>query len=459
MIRTAVIMAAGMGTRFGKFTELVPKGFVEVHGIPMVIQSIETLISCGIDRIIIGTGYRREVYESLSEKYQQVECCYSPRYTETNCLYTLWNCRELIGNDDFLMLDSDLIYEPKAILKLIECDYPSAILTTPVKKFQDSYYVEEDKKHRFVRWSKNYDELNACGELIGIHKLSNKFFREVCREFESDLAKNERSSYEPFFQKVSNSTCPIYILKVEDLVWYEIDDEADLKFAETEIHIEHKRHIYYHTRENMLRAPMVRYRNTRYFEEATPMDKGNAKYLLNTISAVFEKHGIELILAYGTLLGAIREHDFIGHDGDMDTFIWAKNMQKALDLASELDRYGIKLHCYVLPWILTYEYKGVTCDIDPIWEAVKPWNKRYVLIEAQYINRSFFTQIQQIDFCGVKHYIPKNPERLLVYFYGRKWRIPSCRHARVESRLFFWRYACRFLRRNFRKVKRIIEKI
>jgi 2-aminoethylphosphonate-pyruvate transaminase len=95
--------------------------------------------------------------------------------------------------------------------------------------------VEEDKEHRFVKWSKNYEELNACGELIGIHKVSNQFFKEVCCEFERNLAQNEKSSYEPFFQKVSNTTYPIYILKVDDLVWYEIDDEADLKFAEEHI--------------------------------------------------------------------------------------------------------------------------------------------------------------------------------------------------------------------------------
>ena len=237
MVRTAVIMAAGKGTRFGKYTELIPKGFVEVNGKPMVIQSIETLIASGIKKIIIGTGYHKEAYEALCEKYPQVVCHFSPRYAETNCLYTLWNCRELIGDEDFLMLDSDLIYEPKAISSLIECKYPSTILTTPVKKFQDSYFVEEDDSHRFVKWSKNYNELNACGELIGIHKLSNKFFREVCREFESNLAQNEKSSYEPFFQKVSNTTCPIYILKVDDLLWYEIDNEADLKFAEENIQI------------------------------------------------------------------------------------------------------------------------------------------------------------------------------------------------------------------------------
>ena len=57
-------MAAGLGTRFGHYTELVPKGFVEVGGKPMIIRSIETLLSCGIERIILGTGYKKEAYEA-----------------------------------------------------------------------------------------------------------------------------------------------------------------------------------------------------------------------------------------------------------------------------------------------------------------------------------------------------------------------------------------------------------
>ena len=443
-----------MGTRFGKYTEMVPKGFVEVNGIPMVIQSIETLISCGIERIIIGTGYHKEAYEALSAEYPEVICCHSPRYAETNCLYTLWNCRELIGDEDFLMLDSDLIYEPKAITSLIECKYHSAILTTPVKKFQDSYFVEQDKHHRFVKWSKNYDELNACGELIGIHKLSNKFFREVCREFESNLAQNEKSSYEPFFQKVSNTTCPIYILKVDNLIWYEIDDEADLKVAEESVHIEHKRHTYHTGVKNILKAPYVCFRNERYDELISGINKENAKYLLNTLKRVFEENGIELLLAYGTLLGAIRENDFIGHDSDMDTMIWRKDMQKGLDLAPELEKYDIHLHCYVLPWIFTYSYKGVTCDVDVINEPIYPLNKRFCLIESQYIQRSFFETIEKYEFKGGMHTIPAHPEVLLEYHYGKKWRIPSGRHARVESYFFFWRYANKFIRRCERYAKR-----
>ena len=48
MITTAVIMAAGMGTRFGEQTELKPKGFIPFNGKPMVIRAIETMLDAGI---------------------------------------------------------------------------------------------------------------------------------------------------------------------------------------------------------------------------------------------------------------------------------------------------------------------------------------------------------------------------------------------------------------------------
>lgn len=90
-------MAAGLGTRFGRYTELVPKGFVEVGGEAMIVRSVRTLLACGIERIILGTGYRKEVYEALQAEYPQLECCYSPRYAETNSMYTLYNTRDVIG--------------------------------------------------------------------------------------------------------------------------------------------------------------------------------------------------------------------------------------------------------------------------------------------------------------------------------------------------------------------------
>lgn len=234
-IKTAVIMAAGMGTRFGKMTETMPKGFVKVGGKSMIDRSIETLLSCGIERIIVGTGYHKEVYEKLAERYPQIECCFSERYAQTNSMYTLYNSRDVIGNDDFILLESDLVYEKKAVTALQACEWADVMLVSPVIKFQDQYYVECDKNHILTRCSVNENEVDYTGELVGIHKISNKFYKKMCSDYASKLDLSLKLGYEFELQYVSQNIAPMYVLKVDGLKWYEVDDESDMAYAEKNI--------------------------------------------------------------------------------------------------------------------------------------------------------------------------------------------------------------------------------
>lgn len=235
MIKTAVIMAAGMGTRFGDRTELIPKGFVSVGGVPMVERSIATLKDCGIERIIIGTGYHKEHYEAIAEREIGIECVFSPRFAETNSMYTLWNCRDVIGDDDFLLLESDLVYEKKAITSLINCEASDVMLITPVTKFQDQYYIESDDKNILVNCSVNKEEVNVKGELVGIHKLSNRFYQLMCEDYAKIINEKPKLGYEYELLSMSKSISPVYVLNVPGLLWYEIDDINDLVYAEKNI--------------------------------------------------------------------------------------------------------------------------------------------------------------------------------------------------------------------------------
>lgn len=234
-VTTAVIMAAGLGTRFGRMTERMPKGFVECGGEPMVVRSLRTLVGCGIRRIIIGTGYKKEAYEALSERFPQVECVFSPRYAETNSMYTLWNCREAIGNDDFLLLESDLVYSRNAITLLLDDPHPDVMLITPVTKFQDQYYVEYDADGTLTRCSTRRDDIDAKGELVGIHKLSAPFFRKMCDDYGRKAATELKLGYEYELLCMSTSVSPVFVLNARDVRWYEIDDERDLRFAEEHV--------------------------------------------------------------------------------------------------------------------------------------------------------------------------------------------------------------------------------
>lgn len=230
-------MAAGLGTRFGKQTELKPKGFIPFKGIPMVERSIQTLIGCDIKRIIIGTGYHKEYYEVLAEKYPGIDCIFSPRFAVTNSMYTLWNCREAICDESFILLESDLVFEKRAITGLLDCPYDSAMLITPVTKFQDQYYVQMNENCELINCSVKKDEIEPSGELVGIHKISNSFYKILCSEYEKIVDEKPKLGYEFQLLDVSQRITPMHVLKLENLQWYEIDDEQDLKYAEENIKI------------------------------------------------------------------------------------------------------------------------------------------------------------------------------------------------------------------------------
>ena len=230
-------MAAGMGTRFGEKTELMPKGFVPYKGKAMVLRSIDTLLACGVERIIIGTGYHKEWYEALMDNYPQVECIFSPRYAETNSMYTLYNCKEAIS-DDFLLLESDLVFEKRAIQELMKCHYESAMLITPVTKFQDQYYVEMDDQQILTNCSTDESAVHPSGELVGIHKLSYNFYRTMCEVYAKIVDEKPKLGYDNQLLWMSQHVMPMNVLRLDGLQWYEIDDERDLKYAEQNISIE-----------------------------------------------------------------------------------------------------------------------------------------------------------------------------------------------------------------------------
>lgn len=235
MVKTAVIMAAGLGTRFGKMTETMPKGFIQAGDKPMIIRSIETLLECGIEQIIIGTGYMKENYESLCSEYPQIKCVYSPRYAETNSMYTLYNCREAIGNQGFLLLESDIVFNKSAIEEMLSEPHPDVMLITPVIKFQDQYYVEHDTNGTLTMCSTDKNAVDAKGELVGIHKLSSSFYHRMCSEYAKIVEEKPKLGYEYMLLDMSCNHQPVYVLNSPNAKWYEIDDEQDLLYAEKEI--------------------------------------------------------------------------------------------------------------------------------------------------------------------------------------------------------------------------------
>lgn len=224
MVKTAVILAAGLGNRIRERTGNSPKGFLTLDDKPMVIHSIEKLLAMGIKKILIGTGYMCEKYEELAKIYPQVQCVYNERYGNTGSMYTLYQLKKAI-DEDFLLLESDLIYDKSALRILIEHNKEDVILASRLTQSGDEVFIEADETHHLVNMSKKREDLECIyAELVGLTKLSYATFLKICKKAETHFFTNLQIDYEMGLVECSKDT-GIYVEKRDDLIWCEVDDE------------------------------------------------------------------------------------------------------------------------------------------------------------------------------------------------------------------------------------------
>ena len=65
MIKEAVILAGGFGTRLSHVLGNVPKPMAPAYGKPFLCYVMDRLASAGIERVIMATGYKHESIHHL----------------------------------------------------------------------------------------------------------------------------------------------------------------------------------------------------------------------------------------------------------------------------------------------------------------------------------------------------------------------------------------------------------
>lgn len=234
MIRQAVIVAGGLGSRFGDRTKLMPKGFIEIEGVPMVERSVQKLIAAGIEEIIIGTGHCSEYYDELAKKYHVIKTVKNENYANTSSMGTLEVCVPYIKGD-FILLESDLIYDSVGLTVLQNEQRANVILASGKSNSHDEVYLAADADGVLNEVSKDKSVIpEPAGELVGITKISKACLEKMMAYYKSsaDLIKLD---YESALKQVSVSGEPVYVHKVEYYAWTEIDDESMLDRALTQI--------------------------------------------------------------------------------------------------------------------------------------------------------------------------------------------------------------------------------
>lgn len=235
-IKLAVILAAGMGTRLKQLGISQPKGFIKLGDRPIIEESITKLLNCGIERIAIVTGHLAEFYEELKTHYPQVVTIHNPLYASSGTMYSLYCARELIDSD-FLLLESDLIYEDRSLPIVLNFPQDNVVLLSGKTNAGDEVYVET-RGDTITAMSKNPSTLNrpATGELVGICKISLPLFERMISYASSKFETSFKVDYETDALVCVAQSYPVYYTAIADLLWAEIDDSHHLRRAKEQIY-------------------------------------------------------------------------------------------------------------------------------------------------------------------------------------------------------------------------------
>ena len=239
----AIILAAGMGRRLGEFTANNTKCMVEVNGVRLIDRMLAQLDALKLSRIIIVIGYEGENLKNyILSNYpdHNIEFIENSVYDKTNNIYSLWLARDLMAEDDTLLLESDLIFEDRVLQVAVNSRYLNCALISKYESWMDGTMVRIDDEHNIVNFipkkAFKYADTDSYYKTVNIYKFSKEFiihnYLPFLNAYIEVLSENEY--YEQVLRVLTLiDNTGLKGLPITGMHWYEIDDVQDLRIAET----------------------------------------------------------------------------------------------------------------------------------------------------------------------------------------------------------------------------------
>jgi len=238
----AIILAAGMGKRLGEYTQNNTKCMLEVNGVRLIDRALDILHGVGVSRVVLVVGYKgQNVKDYVGTDYNgtPIEYVDNPVYDKTNNIYSLYLAKDYMLADDTLLLESDLIYEPRVVQKLIDDPSPNIALVDKYESWMDGTVVTIDEEKRITRFIDKerfkFEEIKDYYKTVNIYKFSRdfsaKYYVPFLAAYSTALGNNEY--YEQVLRVILHlHNAPMKALPLSGEVWYEIDDVQDLDIAQ-----------------------------------------------------------------------------------------------------------------------------------------------------------------------------------------------------------------------------------
>lgn len=248
---TAIILAAGQGTRLRPYTDDKPKCMVKVKHKSLLEWQIETLLDTGITRIIVVTGYREDKIDIAG-----IMKVHNDDFKNTNMVYSLMCAQEYLKGD-VVIAYGDIIYSKMVLKKILNNENDIVIAADEQWKqywqkrnedpLTDAETFLKGKNRTVLSLGDKPKSLNQIeSQYIGLTRLSSKGCEKIKsiykKEFDkpnstSDAWHSGRNLKNTYMTDLLNYVAETDKLHYEPInrSWLEIDTPNDLKIAHKEI--------------------------------------------------------------------------------------------------------------------------------------------------------------------------------------------------------------------------------
>lgn len=158
-------------------------------------------------------------------------------------------------------------------------------------------------------------------------------------------------------------------------------------------------------------------------DEYRPMNRPVARENIKLFKRIMDEHRAPFCLYFGTLLGAVRDKDFIAHDYDTDVTIMEETRPMLAEAAAKLVEAGFEFaRCKARGRLVSFLRNDEFIDVYVARRSFRPPFRRCWDVDGHLASPELLAEFVDHPFLGETHRIPRQYERLLTEMYGLDWR-------------------------------------
>lgn len=217
---TAILMAAGRGTRISRAINDYCKCTLDIGGIPLIRYTVEMLLHRNI-KVHIVVGYNKQrIIDALSG----LDVSYHENvfYSITNSLVSLWFARDAIAGSTVILGNADVYWEDNLLSILLQ-EQRDCVMLCDTSRVEQGDYLFRVENGKILNCGKGNACYGANCEYVGLAALRGDMIPK-CRERLEFMIQQQR--HNDWWEEILYSMIaerPIWSKDIAGSFWAEID--------------------------------------------------------------------------------------------------------------------------------------------------------------------------------------------------------------------------------------------